>query len=641
MRLLREASKLGGPPEFRMRARNELLATLARTDLEFVPLLVSNLPLQHQLKGIHPSFQMVASVRDGTNIIFRSLTNGSSMGRLTFPDRVVSRLDAFSPDGRRLAAWHQESLSVYDLQSARRLVAIPGTNIVFAFHPREESMLVQTNPNEAVWIDLPSGNERYRWKAPLPRHSGRDTGWHTLAFSPDGRTVAGASGTSLLIEFMEPETGRQLRVVTNTAHTVAMSWSRQGDLLAVATADHRVLLWEPATGVLRWTSPAMVAPARSLAFHPQGDWLAVACADEQVRMVDVAAERFVFEHPGDSDRVSFSPGGTRLGPLKWQGQWGLLEFRRPAEFSGFTVGSPHVRLSDARFSADGRILAAGHSDMVVLSDPGRGTRFRTKNSWRTSACVFHPKQNDLLVSDTNGISRYHPDLSAPRRLKFSPPEVIHPGNGWQVLEFSADARFFAAFNARSNIALVFDHTLTNRLAALGPHPGTGAMSISPDGRWLTTASRNTRSVKLWDVAEEKLILTLPAGLQGRGLFSPDGRWLVVTGDDTFELRETGTWKHRLNISAPSSHHVFGAAAFSPDSRVLAMVMDHFTANLFDLQHFASLGVLRPPVATAIHELAFAPDGSRLAAVGDEARVAVWHFQPLRRRLAEFGWVWDD
>jgi sigma54-dependent transcription regulator len=70
-------------------------------------------------------------------------------------------------------------------------------------------------------------------------------------------------------------------------------------------------------------------------------------------------------------------------------------------------------------------------------------------------------------------------------------------------------------------------------------------------------------------------------------------------------------------------------------------VDHFAVHLFDLRSFSRLGILRPPVLSQIRGLAFSADGSRLAAVGTEARVAVWNLHRLQDRLAAFGLAWDS
>ena len=109
------------------------------------------------------------------------------------------------------------------------------------------------------------------------------------------------------------------------------------------------------------------------------------------------------------------------------------------------------------------------------------------------------------------------------RLTLSSPELIHPGVHWRALAFTPDGRRFAGFHGQSNAVFVFDQTLTNLLATFGPHTGAETLALSPDARWLTTGSSSDRSVRLWDVAGEKLVTNLTAGYQPRSAFSGDGR----------------------------------------------------------------------------------------------------------------------
>jgi WD40 repeat protein len=639
LRLLREAAALGGPPEFHRRARNELLATLARTDQVYVPAPFSNAPPSPELNRMDARCRQLASVEQGTNVVLRGATNGAVLQRFSSLEGAVTRLEGFSPNGRFLALRHPASLSIWNLERGERCLGHEGTNLVFSFHPREDALLLQVAPNEAAWLELPSGQARLRWQAPAARMAGRPEGWHTLAFSPDGRALAGASGTSRAVELLDPHTGEQRRLLTNSAHTVALTWSRDSAWLAVATADSKVFIWDTASGELLWASPAMIAPAHSLAFHPQRELLALVCKDEQVRFINVLAQRFVLEHPADGQAIAFDPGGDRLGPLRAGGQWGWLERRRPTEYLEFGASEPFVNLSDARFSADGRLLAVGHVTLVVLCDAERGTSLRSLQNWHMPALAFHPLDQHLLVASRNGLTRYRPPSATDGRLTFGRQEMIHPGTGWRATAITPDGQRFAAFNVQSNAAFVFDHTLTNRLAALGPHPDADALALSPDGRWLTTASRTDRAVRLWEVSEARLHMMMPVGWDARSAFSPDGRWLAVTGE-RFELRETGMWKLAPSLPLREGRPILGAAAFSPDSRVLALVVNRFTVHLFDLQRFEAIGILRPPGSVEMRGLAFSPDGSRLAGFGTAARVAVWNLRELQTRLAEFGLPWD-
>jgi WD40 repeat protein len=638
LRLIREAAALGGPPEFRIRARNELLATMVRTEPKFLPVKATNANVRLDLNGIHPGFQMAASVENETNVVFRALEDAAFRGRVVSLDGPVARVEVFSPSGLFLAYRQPGMIGVWDLRTARRCFTRSGTNFTFAFHPREDAILVQESPHEAVLLDLPSGTERHRWIAPSSRLSGRRTGWYLLSFSPDGRMLATASVGSVLVELLNPNTGEQLRTLTNNSRAVAMSWSVDSDSFAIATADGRVTIWNPSTGELEWSSPVMIAAVQSMAFHPHREWLAVGCQDQKVRFIDTHQKRFVFEYPVESRRLAFSPHGIRLGPVWSQGRFGWLETRRTEAFISFGVGSSLNALTDGSFSADGRVLTVGHSGAVMVCNPHIGRKVRTRNDWRASASLFHPKESYLFVSDRRGISRYTYELDG-ARFTNSSPEVILPGAEWRTFAFTPDGQRFAAFNSQSNAIVVFDQTLTNRLASFGPHPAAETIAFSPDARWLATSSRSDRAVRLWDVGGEKIITRLPVGYPARSAFSSDGRWFVATGE-RFELRKTGTWEPAASLQFTEKRPILGAAAFSPDSRLLAVVVNRFEVHLFNLKTFERIGILRPPSAVQMLSLVFSPDGSQLAGLGAEARVAVWNMREVERNLTEFGLGWN-
>lgn len=638
LRLIREAAKLGGPPEFRMRARNELLATLARAEPEFMATGSTNTSPKPELNAVHPGFQLLASVEEETNVVLRALEDGAVRSRLVCSGGPVTRVNAFSRDGRFLALHQGYLLSVWDLKTGQRCFSRAGTNLTIAFHPREDSIVIEPAPYEAVWLDLPSGNERVRWKASETRLKGGRAGWNTLAFSPDGRLLAGVGANTRLLEFLNPATGDQLRLLTNSAAPIALRWDAEGDAFAVATDDGRVTIWNPATGAMRWSSPPMIAPAHSLAFHPHRDWLAAGCRDGKVRFIDTHQQRFVFEYPAESRHIAFSPHGIRLGPVWLDGRLGWLQTHRAKAFVSFGVGRSGDHLKGGSFSADGKILNVGHSRRVVVCDPRLGRQVTVRNDWDISACAFHPLEDRLFTSDKKGIARWAYGL-ADVRLTLSPPELVHAGPEWRSLAVAPGGRHFAAFNSESNRVFIFDQTLTNRTAALAISNSADRLAVSPDGRWLTVGTASNLVVRLWDVAGEKILLNLPGGDPPHSAFSGDGRWLAVSGN-RFSLLQTGSWTPAPSLPLGDPRPILGAAAFSPDSRMLALVVNRFEVHLFDLRTFASLGILRPPGAIQMLSLVFSPDGAQLAAVGAEGRVAVWNMCEIQQSLVEFGLAWE-
>jgi WD40 repeat protein len=252
---------------------------------------------------------------------------------------------------------------------------------------------------------------------------------------------------------------------------------------------------------------------------------------------------------------------------------------------------------------------------------------------------FDPRGEAVLGSDTNGIGRWAMRWTGPAVLECSWREELLPGAGWSAMAFSAQGDWFAAANSRSNAAYVFDRSLTNRLATVGPHPGVDSVALSPDGRWAATGSSRDRRVRVWDALAGGQLLEVSAGASPRAAFSADGKWLATFGD-TFELREAGSWKSAPPLLFPEGRPLLGAAAFSPDGRVLAVVRDQYAVQLFNLATFRSLGILAAPEDRAMNVLEFSPDGSRLGAGCISGRLRVWDLRRIRQRLAEYGLDWD-
>jgi WD40 repeat protein len=608
---------------------------------------------------LDPGFKHLATVVQRSNVVVRSLSSGREAGRFATA-APVSRLEEFSPDGRFLVLRHAASLSIWDVETGERVFTSDADNPVgdsggttertglsgpsqggeipaFCFAPNQPILLVQQAPRELVFFELPEFREVRRMRAE-PDAQGRRLEWHILALSPDGQTLAAGRTTSRLIELVDVESGAVRRRLSNTGRLIAMAWNPKGDLLAAATTDKRVPVWRPATGILNVFLPPMPAMAHSIAFNPEGTLVAAACEDRFVRLVDVMALRYAVESPCTSHRIGFNSEGTRLGPVYRGGEPGWLELTRPSEFYEFSVGDTSMDLIGCQFTHDSRIIAIGNKTNVVLSRIAGARTLQNLSGWRISAFCFDPRGEMVLGAGTPGLFRWPAEWPRLSSLAPGDSENLLPGRGWRAFGFSPDGERFVAANVNSNAALVFDRTLTNLVAELGPHAGTDAVALSPGARWAATGSTTGRDVKLWEVGTGRELLSVAAGAEPQAAFSADGQWLVTFGD-TFTLRETGSWAER-SLAFPQGRPVVGAAAFSPDGRMLAVVADLFDIQLFDLATLEPMGLLQPPSPVQIHAIAFSPDRTRLAAVGAVARVRVWDLRRIRKELAGFGLDWD-
>jgi WD40 repeat protein len=205
-------------------------------------------------------------------------------------------------------------------------------------------------------------------KIPPPPHY-----WGTLAFSPDGKTLA--SGHYDKVEIWDIATGKLLH--TLRAHTAAVqgvAFSPDGRTVASAGFDGRLCLWNPQRGKLR---QALTDNGRSLwaiAFAPDGRTLATADGDGKVNLWEVRSGglRRSFLGHGWLTTVAFAPDGRTVasgaGPAD-------------AKVRLWDVGTGAVRglaadceVQSIAFTPDGKLLAAAGSGRLIVWDTQTGTR---------------------------------------------------------------------------------------------------------------------------------------------------------------------------------------------------------------------------------------------------------------------------
>jgi WD40 repeat protein len=103
-----------------------------------------------------------------------------------------------------------------------------------------------------------------------------------LTYCPDGKTVAwgGLGGITVLDvrEKKERPLGDRKAVIS------ALAYSPDGKMLASASEDHSIKLWDAATGKLKATFKGHTDTVASLAFSPDHKTLASASHDDTVKL---------------------------------------------------------------------------------------------------------------------------------------------------------------------------------------------------------------------------------------------------------------------------------------------------------------------------------------------------------------------
>jgi WD40 repeat protein len=188
-----------------------------------------------------------------------------------------------------------------------------------------------------------------------------------------------------------------------------------------------------------------------------------------------------------------------------------------------------------------------------------------------------------------------------------------------------------------NTARVWDASLGgNELLTLAGHTGTVFdVEFSPDGRRLATAGWD-RTARVWDAATGAEVRTLSdhAAEVNAVAYSPDGsRLATASSDGTGRVWDVATGQERVRLIGHepllvAPQFTVGRAlnglinlAFSPDGTRLATNGGDGTARLWVAASGQQL-VLRGHRAP-VNAVAFSPDGTLLATGSDDETVRLW------------------
>jgi len=446
-----------------------------------------------------------------------------------------------------------------------------------------------------------------------------------VAFSPDGRLLASASADST-IKLWEVATGRELRSLTgHTSSVKAVTFSLDGKWLASGGIGGKLKRWDVATGREVWSVDAHSSSINTVAFSPDGLLLASGGADNMIKLWEAATgseRRPLTGHTGWVLTVAFSPNGQSLASgsadrtIKLWDVSGVSQPRTLKEHAGW--------VKSVAFSADGQWLASGSFDSTVkLWEVSSGRRARTLTGYASKviAVAFSASGDGLISGSENGMVKRF-EVAKGREAQglagSKNAEVIY-----EAMAFSPDGNW-QALNSGTRDVEIRDVATGREVRVLTSRSSNvSALAFSPDGRWFASGNKEY-TVKLWDVAAGRELRTLAgnAGSVNALAFSPDGQWLAIGSQGgSIKLCEVTTGREARRWDAHPNNSV-NALAFSSDGKWLISGSQDKTIKFWDAASGRELFALTGH-AREVNTIALSADGQWLASGGADKKVKLW------------------
>jgi WD40 repeat protein len=461
---------------------------------------------------------------------------------------------------------------------------------------------------------------------------------YQVSYSPSGKTLA-TCGQDHRVRLWDAATGAPLGPLNQHGidiETIAVSPT---GLVAAGDRNARLTLWDLEQAKEIWTvDDGVFDPVTCVVFSDHG-YLAHGTQGGLLTIVDVRRRAVVSQRrfAEGIQSLAFGPlgawlavgdrgGHLRIVPFE-HGVWDLRSAREWPAHDG--------RVYALEVTADGKqILSGGADGRIMTWEPLTGAAERAVYFTTPFTRIADVDGAGIVISGRNRAMLC--DQTGTVLREIAPVDS-------RIIAVAASTRHVFGMSPDDIVGWNLD---TGEQIFHWPAPDRAyhiMLAVTPDGRTLCRTVKHgdgARALEIVDVASGNLLAQLPVRSASNLSISPDGRWLAFDADnyiqqyDLAEKRLAGCWQ---------GHHAsIRGLQFSLDGSRLGSISADRTLKLWTLPG----GELEYSVIahlTNLMDLAISPDGRRIATAGKDRMLRIWDGQsasPLLEYTVAAGQILD-